>query len=576
MNTRYYIPIKSVNLAHYFSKGIVCPANYISNRNDDIQSRFTNYLLLSKSKFTLETNCALEIVFNEKEEQPKSISPNFYLFDMPLAISRIKAIIFKEETQKKSTIFNITSGAAFLPSKLIVVDNKSTNIDTEELSDIKYSKSTKDWTQSIDKFNRILGGIALMSIAKNDTEGYPQNYFNTLSNFNKLIASQLSFESNNKIDYSWAFDGNKLKKLYEIIYSPIDAETLEYIASGENINLKIRNGLYVFDNIPEKKTTYLAAILATYGQEKRKQIDSFISDFKSGKFSESRKEGLALTFGINKGYSTFRNRYKTHNFQVDVKFKLDSQLDYYTIESIYQFVFYNKSDSTNFEFIDKWCPKFQNPTNGSQNTFRILDKDIISSQKKTDSSKSFQNIFKKSSGNRIRIYEKITAQFANWLPSFAKQNNSEANQYFETELNEVISNFAHDIYLEAKEDSNRQLHDLQQEIKQKDVEIQKLKKQIQQQNQSIPVEVEKIEITRVSEPIETYSKHNSNNSIGGLFQDNSPHLSEEDKRSEELYNLRIGQLKNIAKEKNIKNLSKYNTKNRQKLVDKIIKKEFQD
>lgn len=575
MNTTYYIPIKSVNLAHYFSMGIVCPANYILNRNDDIQSQFANNLLLSTSKFTQETNCTLEIVFNEKEERPKKISPNFYVFDMPLAISRIKSIIFNEERQRKNTIFNITSGAAFLPSDLIWVDIKSKNIDTKELFDIKYSKSTKDWTQSINKFNRVLGGIALMSMAKNETEDYPPNYFNTLSNFNKLIASQLPFESNNKIDYLWAFNGsNKFKKLYDIIYSPIDAETLDYIASNENVNLKTRNGLYIFDDIPEKTTTYLAAILASYGPDKRKQIDSFISDFKSGKFSESRKEGLALIFGINKGYSAFRNKYKTQNFQVDIKFRLDSQLDYYTIESIYQFVFYGKSDSEKFDFIDSWCPKFKNPPN-QQNTFRILDKDIISTQKKTGFSKSFQDIFKKYLGNRIKIYEKITAQLKKWQSPFTQQNDSAANQYFETELNQVMSNFAHAIYQETKKESNQELVDLQQEIKQKDIEIQKLKKQIKQQNQSIPIETKKIEITGVAEPIEIYSKGNSSKKIGGLFQD-SPHLSDEDKRSEELYNLKIGELKKIAKKLNIKGLSKYTTKNRQKLVDKIIKIEHQN
>jgi len=580
MNATYYIPIKSANLAHYFGKGIICPANYISNRNDDIQSRFTNHLLLSTSKLTLETNCALEIVFNEKEEFPKSISSNFYLYDMPLAISRVKSIIFNDDTQKNNTLFNIVSGAAFLPSELIIVDNKSKPLDTKELSDINYNNSIKNWTQSIDKFNRVLGGIALMSIAINETEDYPKNYFNTLSNFNKLIESQLQFEDNtDKTDYSWAFDGSNFKKLYEIIYSPIDPKTLDYIATNENVNLQTRNGLYVLDSIPEKKTTYLAAILASYGQGKRKQIDSFISDFKSGKFSESRKEGLALIFGINKGYDAFRNRYKTQNFQVDIKFRLDSQLDYYTVESIYQFVFYGKTDSEKFEFIDSWCPKFKNLPNQSQNTFRILDKDIISNQKKTDFSKSFQDIFKKSFDSKNKIYSRITSQLSKWLPPFTSQDIDIANKYFDTELNQVISDFAFSIYTETKKESNQSENkekiELQSQISKKDIEIQKLKKQIQQQNQLIPIETRKIEITGASEPIEIYSKANPENAIGGLFQDNS-HLSDEDKRCEELYNLKIGELKKIAKKINIKGVSKYSSKDKQKLVDKIVKIEFRD
>lgn len=577
MKATYYLPIKSVNLAHYFSKGIVCPANYISNRNEDIQSRFTNNLLLSTSKFTPETDCALEIVFNEREELPKSISSDFYLFDMPLAISRIKSIIFNAEKQKKSTVFNITSGAAFLPSNLIIVDDKSKNLDTKQLSGIDSKDSIKDWTQSVDRFNHILGGIALMSLTESEPGAYAPSYFDILSNFNKLIASQLPFKEN-KTDYSWAFNGNNFKKLYEIIYSPIDAEILNYIASSENVNLETRNGLYILDNIPEKTMTYLATILASYGQGKRKQVDSFISDFKSGKFVESRKEGLALIFGINKGYSAFRSKYKTQNFKADIKFKLDSQLDYYTIESVYQFVFYDKSNNEKFDFIDSWCPKFKNPPKQHQNTFRILDKDIILNQKKTGFSKSFQNIFKKSLDSRANIYEKITTQFKKWLPPFVHQDNNTANEYFETELSQVISDFAFSIYSETKKENQphcKELINLQNKIKEKDLEIQRLKKQIQEQKQSIPIEVEKIEITGVSEPIEAYSKANSNSVIGGLFQETSANLSNEDKRSQELYNLKIGQLKKIAKKLNIKSLNKYKMDNRQKLVDKILKIEFQ-
>ena len=51
------------------------------------------------------------------------------------------------------------------------------------------------------------------------------------------------------------------------------------------------------------------------------------------------EEGIALYYGYNRGYSVFSNSYGTSedNKQV-VKFLLDSQLDYYTIESVYQYV----------------------------------------------------------------------------------------------------------------------------------------------------------------------------------------------------------------------------------------------
>ena len=114
-NETFYIPIKSANLAHYFVKGCVCPALYIQNRIDDIQSSFASYLLLSKDKFTKNTNCSLEIVLDENTEFVNKISEIFYFLDSVLPISRIKNIIFNDDQQKTNTVFNISSGAGFLP-----------------------------------------------------------------------------------------------------------------------------------------------------------------------------------------------------------------------------------------------------------------------------------------------------------------------------------------------------------------------------------------------------------------------------------------------------------------------------
>jgi hypothetical protein len=102
-----------MNLAHYLGSGIIVPSIYIENKNADIQDGFRNYLLLSTSKFTRDTNCAIEIALNSDEEA-KKISENFYLFSTPLPISRIKGIYFTSEEKKISSDFDITSGTAFI------------------------------------------------------------------------------------------------------------------------------------------------------------------------------------------------------------------------------------------------------------------------------------------------------------------------------------------------------------------------------------------------------------------------------------------------------------------------------
>jgi hypothetical protein len=559
MEDKYYLPMKSENLADYFSKGIICPANYITNRNEDIQTLFKNKLLLSNSKFTFETDCAIEIVFNRDEESPKAIKKHFFLFDMPLPISRVKSIIFKTEEQKNSTVFNIESGAAFLPKTLIEVDSLSEPIETKELEDADIDFKDKKWSTLLNKFNRVLGGIAVMSIAKSESFNYGQNFFNTLSFFNKKIEKQFSrYKKKNKLDYSWAFDPNgSFNKLYQIIYSDIDDKILQEIAFHDDIKLETRNGLYLIEKIPSNKNTYLAAILVSYGENKRKKLDSFISDFQTDKFLESKKEGLALIFGINKGYEAFRNKYKTQNFQEIIKFKLDSQLDYYVIESIYQSVFNNKFDNREFPYIDTWCPRYENPTFSNLEIARILDKDIIIWEKKTeDSLDSFQVFFNDSAEIRNEIYEKISAQICKWLPPFVSNNSKIASKYFGNELGESLEYFARFIFDKTKD----KLVDLENQSIDKDLEIEFLKQRIKEQS----FDKTNLSKKRVSTEVP--------NNIG-LFNKTS-HLSNEEQRADELYELKITKLKEVAKKYNIKSLSIYKKNNKQKLIDEIIKIEF--
>ena len=143
MSNSFYIPINSMNLAHYLGSGIIVPSLYIENKNVDIQDGFRNYLLLSSCKFTTETNCAVEIVLNSEEEVPQKISEKFYLFDMPLPLSRIKSIYFKNEEQKINTNFNITSGTAFIPEGLLKI-SKEESIDTKELENVEYKSIGKE------------------------------------------------------------------------------------------------------------------------------------------------------------------------------------------------------------------------------------------------------------------------------------------------------------------------------------------------------------------------------------------------------------------------------------------------
>ena len=488
INKTYYLPIKSSNLAHYFAKGCICPTRYIENRIEDIQNKFDNQLLFSKEKFTENTNCSLEIVLNNKEEKVEEISGNFFLFNTPLPISRVKRIIFQNEKQKVNTIFNITSGAAFLPTELLEIDSTAKPINYKELENVQ-NNSNKNWSKELDVFNRIMGGFSIMSIAGNEYQNYPLNYFNSLANLNTIVRDEIvnqSIEVNN--NYEWAIiENDSFSKLHKAIFGDIKSDVVESFALNDKIKLEKNNGKYILEKIDNSKTTYLVAILASYGIGTRMTLDTFISDLVSNKFIEKKKEGIALIMGINKGYEAFRNKYKTSNFQADIKFKLDSQLDYYTIESIFQFVFNNKKNNSDFPYINSWCPKLSTDESiiGIQ-TYQVFDKTVLYKKKEKDG--FFQKLFQNSSRNNI--YQKIVVEIEKWTPLYLREkNNTEGSKHFKNlletdfeeytkEIFEKVSNEIQSQSLDKIEVLNKKNHELQNTIKNKDKEIFKLKDEI--------------------------------------------------------------------------------------------------
>ena len=70
----YYVPIKSTSLAHYFSKACIFPTKYLSNRIEDIQTKFDEFILISNKKWISNNNCSLEIILTEEEN--KKITKN--------------------------------------------------------------------------------------------------------------------------------------------------------------------------------------------------------------------------------------------------------------------------------------------------------------------------------------------------------------------------------------------------------------------------------------------------------------------------------------------------------------------
>ena len=129
----------------------------------------------------------------------------------------------------------------------------------------------------------------------------------------------------------------------------------------------------------------------TYGvgdEARRKRIDGLISSRFSG-IKKEKVEGVALCYGYNRGYSAFTKDYGIDE-KVSFKYKLASKLDYYTIESVFQYVF-NGKISSEFPYLDVWCPKLQVERPKRKADYVILDEIIIGKKKATAFSEEWWN-----------------------------------------------------------------------------------------------------------------------------------------------------------------------------------------
>ncbi|RLA78983.1 MAG: hypothetical protein DRG78_13860 [Epsilonproteobacteria bacterium] len=382
----YYLPINSTSLSHYISKAIMLPSRFYTNRPLDIQSEIGDYILLSNKKIINNTDCSIEVVINNEENKnyiEATDDPNIFIYKRPIPISRIKSLSFIDELQKTITLSQINRGAGFIPEILanIIVKENNDSIDISKVINIKNFKYNAELETEIKTYNQILGGIAFMRFSIFNNE-YSSNYFSTLSFFNKIIEEK--YKINNKDIYTGligAFTGNGSKmwtQLYPLIYEDIINKDVEDSALRDNINIEKSNGIFKYELLAENHSlTYKLAILNIYGKgkNKRKSIEDLILDFKNGKIPEDKIEGISLIFGINSGYSNFYNQYTLNGIKKIVKFKLNSQFDYYTIESIFQYIFNDKKENRKFEYIDEWCPN-----NNVKNASNIFEEIVIKEQ----------------------------------------------------------------------------------------------------------------------------------------------------------------------------------------------------
>jgi hypothetical protein len=384
------------------------------------------------------------------------IKNDFYLYEKPLPITRVKKIYFTSKERKEQTIANINMSTAFVPEGLVEIREEFDDVPMDKLekpTDIVNPNSE----EQIKKFDKYLGGLALMRLAGEDYMNYSENYFATLLLFNSAIQRDLEASKVN-IDprYRGVFTSDKdWQKIIRYLNKTIDETDIKSIAHEENQTIHKDKITRIIDLNSLDKWTYTVAVLNTYSvgnESKKKKIDELIlsnfkSDIKSGK-----SEGIALCYGINRGYSVFSNRYSSEKNEKVVKFQLNSQLDYYTIESLYQYVFNNGKKSDEFTYLKDWCPK-QKWTKISRKTdYKILDVVVIGKKKAKVLSDEY---------------------WKNLLPLFLQ-----SNKISEKTLPQLYRELGETVFNDAKDEI---ADDYENQIAQKQAEIDRLEQLIKQQ-----------------------------------------------------------------------------------------------
>lgn len=453
MDNKYYLPANSVNLAHYFSCACIKPTKYFSARTKDIQSEYPDYLFISYEKRLKNSDCSIELILTKEEKEkliPAKGNKDFFLLPSALPLSRVASIYFDSDEQRDKITTLINLSTAFIPKNITKVFEKDKEASYEAIT-FELNKSTPDFSKELKKYNSLLGGFALMKLARESYMNYSENYFSTLSFFNSIIEDELSRSKKVNSIYHDAFLGKEsFKQLYPYLANEITEEDLESVAKSENQKIKkdVITGLIDYNSL--EKATYILSVLYSFGvgdEGRKSKVDGLILTNFQKNIKSDRAEVIALCYGLNRGYTVFTNKYGNETGEQVVKFQLDSKVDYFTIESIYQYSFNEVQKSKSFPYLDSVIPKSETKLKKqSKNDYYILDKLVITERIKVGDSKWWNrllNIFFQKNQEElfkpflISVFQKIKEDLEDDFAIQIENNDSEL-QKLKAENSELI------------------------------------------------------------------------------------------------------------------------------------------
>ncbi len=387
---KYILPIEATTLAHFYSRAYIAPISYLKKGYyDAIQSRYPNTLLLTEHFGVKGSNCYLVIRMTENELKGGCVhhlSDDFILYSGALPISRVDEIVFNSDEQKDTTITNIEMGNAFVRGCRLSVEHSFEQIDIPANSEFIIEKDTQ-LMENLKEYDRIMGALMFMRLAKEQSTTYSDNFLQTLALFSPYMLEQLKIlEIDSDTKYK-TFFGEKYKDFRSYLRNFISDDIVREFARTKNVPIKIDpiKG-YDFKALSNNMEVYILALLQNFSLTDadggRDKIDDLIlNGFYHRNFIIPRRaESFAFYYGYNRGYDKFRNQYQLDKKCVEVKFRFDTLFEKFISEAVFSYIVANKDCSFDFDIFktDNSCFISKKV---DESTYQILGKILIIKKK---------------------------------------------------------------------------------------------------------------------------------------------------------------------------------------------------
>lgn len=370
------LQIHRIKLQDYIQSALIAPDKYLGDEVEkDIQSKNPDFLVLSDGYFKEldEHQILLELILTDEEKEKLIKVDDIYYMDFPLPITRIKKIYVQDEDIKKHIIINVdNSEKGFSPERLFDTFSKDDVklFEKKDYSELSKTITKSDFIYEITLFNKRLGMFSFMKNTNiyysNDTgiiSNYSNNYLLTLKDYlskDKDKSELLNILKENNDFKVFLYTNNQMdKEFIETVYNKIEDMEIKEIFSKV---LEPNNILKTLPLLLEKEVYvyYFICLVYYFRQKDSNKKDNFKQEIKNLIPKEIAETALAI-LGIYFGYKILRANEKIElNDEIykeifgsllNIKFKLDSKLDYITIESLYQRSFQMKSELS-FEYFE--------------------------------------------------------------------------------------------------------------------------------------------------------------------------------------------------------------------------------